>query len=132
MQENLAALQRTFGPASVSLIKVNSSNGEREGQGAPGPDFFKRWMAPCVAGGGAGEPDARPAPPPQGLGACLSASDLQSAAACLRHMVTQMLLPRLEERVAKLNAAVTAARRGLRNRITRLWKGVAEDVGVDK
>ncbi len=42
------------------------------------------------------------------------------------------LLPRLEERLGRLNASTTAARRGLRNRLTRLWRGAADDAVVDK
>lgn len=54
-------------------------------------------------------------------------SDLDSVATALREFASRTLLPKLEERCAKLNAGITATRRGLRNRITRLWKGGATD-----
>ena len=74
-----------------------------------------------------GEPEARPPPPPQGLGAYLSVTDLDCIANVIREFAVRTLLPKLEERISKLNAGITATRRGLRNRITRLWKGVADD-----
>lgn len=40
------------------------------------------------------------------------------------------LLPGVEARISRLNAAVTASRRGLRNRITRLWKGAGGEEGA--
>ncbi len=42
------------------------------------------------------------------------------------------MLPKLETRLNRINAGITTARRGLRHRITRLWKGPADDTIVDK
>ena len=79
-----------------------------------------------------GEPEATPLPPPLGLGSALSAPDLDAAAAFLLRFAVQTLLPRLEERANRLNAGITVARRGLRNRIKSLWKVAADDVIVDR
>lgn len=67
---------------------------------------------PCIlcaptAGGGAGEPASRSLPPPAGVGVWLSAKDLDATAAALRSFTMRLLLPRMEERAAKLNAAVS-------------------------
>ena len=70
----------------------------------------------------AGEVPSRPPPPPQGLAHLLSAEDLSSVASTLRAFVLRVLLPSLQARVARLDANVTATRRGLRNRLTRFWK----------
>ena len=79
-----------------------------------------------------GEPEAPPAAPPQGVGAFLSATDLEGVAALVRKFALQSLLPRLEERIGRLNAGITMARRGLKNVITRLWKGAADDTINDR
>ncbi len=50
----------------------------------------------------------------------------------VREFVSRTLLPRLEDRIARLNAAITATRRGLRNRLNRFWKGAAEDRQNDR
>lgn len=50
----------------------------------------------------------------------------------MREFVSRTLLPRLEERISRLNAAITATRRGLRNRLNRFWKGAAEDRQNDR
>lgn len=41
----------------------------------------------------------------------------------LRDFATRCLLPRLEERIGRLNTAVTVTRKGLKNSLSRLWKG---------
>jgi len=83
-----------------------------------------------------GEIPSRPPTPPQGLAAFLSAEDLSNVAAALRVFVLQVLLPGLQARILRLDANVTATRRGLRNRLTRFWKAPAvagvEDVLNDK
>ncbi|PNH07473.1 Trafficking protein particle complex subunit 8 [Tetrabaena socialis] len=58
--------------------------------------------------------------------------DLDAVGSTVRELVTRTLLPRLEERIARLNASVTATRRGLRNRLNRFWKGSAEDRQSDR
>jgi hypothetical protein len=47
-----------------------------------------------------------------------------------RDLATKTLLPRLDERLARLYATVTAARRGIRNRLNRLWKAGGGDGGA--
>ena len=79
-----------------------------------------------------GEPETVPAAPPPGFGASLSHADLSAVSAFLHRFASQTLLPRIEERANRLNAGITGARRGLKNRITRLWKVAADDVIVDK
>lgn len=59
-------------------------------------------------------------------------TDLDALAVFVKEVALRTLLPRLEERLAKLNAGITATRRGLRNRITRLWKGTADEGAADK
>eukprot|EP00798_Chlamydomonas_sp_ICE-L_P000836 gene836-33567_t len=129
--DNLAAVRKVFGEAHCSLLYINSATGERSARGAS-PDFFQGFQRNCIAGGGAGEPDARVTPPPTGLGACLSVADLESVSSFVRDFVSRTLMPRLEERLYRLNASITVARRGIRNRFTRLWRGAADDVVVDK
>ena len=80
----------------------------------------------------AGEVETQLQAPAQGLGAFLSVSDLEAVSALVRKLAVQTLLPKLEERIGRLNAGITTARRGLRNRITRLWKGAADDTVVDR
>lgn len=50
----------------------------------------------------------------------------------VREFLCRTLLPKLEDRIARLNASITAARRGLRNRLNRFWKGAAEDRQTDR
>lgn len=45
----------------------------------------------------------------------------------LRGFVERTLMPKLEERIARLNLSVSATRKGLRNRLTRLWKGAGAE-----
>lgn len=76
------------------------------------PDIFKRCRKPVVTGGGAGEPDARPSEPPHGLGAFLAPQDLDAVAAFISEFTSATLLPRLEERITRLNAMISATRKG--------------------
>lgn len=57
-----------------------------------------------------------------GLGSALSAADLQAVAQLLREFAERALLPKLEERMNRLNISISATRKGIRNRLTRLWK----------
>jgi hypothetical protein len=54
---------------------------------------------------------------------------MAAAGALLREFAERSLLPRVEERMARLNLAVSTARKGLKNRLTRLWKGAAAEPG---
>jgi hypothetical protein len=56
----------------------------------------------------------------------LCLQDLEGVQGLVRALVSRTLLPRLEERMARLNASITATRKGLRNRLNRLWKGADE------
>lgn len=58
--------------------------------------------------------------------------DLDSIARFIRGFTVQSLLPKLEERLLRLNSTITATRKGLRNRFTRFWKGNTEDTTTDK
>ncbi|MEW5318844.1 MAG: hypothetical protein WDW38_010029, partial [Sanguina aurantia] len=130
--DNLAAMRKAYGEQHCSLLPINSGTGERGTTGAP-PDFFRRFQRGCVvSGGGAGEPSSRPPPPPQGMGAHLTVQDLDSIARFIRGFTVQSLLPKLEERLLRLNSTITATRKGLRNRFTRFWKGNTEDTTTDK
>jgi hypothetical protein len=102
---------RSYGAASCSTLAINSARGTRDTAGAT-PELFKRHRRAVVAGGGAGEPDGRPGEPPQGLGAFLSAQDLDAVAALVQEFATRTLLPRLEERITRLNACISATRKG--------------------
>ncbi len=62
----------------------------------------------------------------------MAPQDLDCVGAFVRDFVSRTLLPKLEERVARLNASITATRRGLRNRLNRFWKGAAEDRQTDR
>lgn len=70
-----------------------------------------------------------PAEPPGGLGHGLSPDDMAAAGQLLRDFAERTLLPRIEERIARLNLTVSTARKGLKNRLTRLWKGAAAEPG---
>ena len=54
----------------------------------------------------AGEPQVRPSIPPQGYGASLSTTDMQSIAKFLEEFAVRVLLPYLEVRVRTLNHQV--------------------------
>jgi hypothetical protein len=54
---------------------------------------------------------------------------MAAAGALLREFTERSLLPKVEERMARLNLAVSTARKGLKNRLTRLWKGAAAEPG---
>ncbi|KAG2489318.1 hypothetical protein HYH03_012150 [Edaphochlamys debaryana] len=129
--DNLVAIKRLYGDAHCSLLRINSGNGDRSHSGAP-VDFFARYQHVCLPTGGSGEPLARPPPPPGGVGAFLTAQDLEGVAGFVRDFAGRTLLPKLEERISRLNAAITATRRGLRNRLNRFWKGSAEDRQTDR
>lgn len=58
--------------------------------------------------------------------------DLDAVGAFVREFVGRSLLPRLEERMTRLNASITATRRGLRNRLNRLWKGSGDERQADR
>jgi hypothetical protein len=134
-QENLAALQRAYGAPNVALLTVNTRLAAVRASTSAGaggataevpqqlpPDVFKSTRRACMPGGGGGEPDRRPDEPPGGLGVGLAPADLAAAGQLLRDFTQGSLLPKLEERVSRLNLSVTAMRKGLRNRLTRLWK----------
>jgi hypothetical protein len=55
------------------------------------------------SGGGAGEGVVRPNPPPEGLGAGLTAANLEDVRHFLEAFVVRSLLPSLEARVRALN-----------------------------
>ena len=67
----------------------------------------------------------------QGLGCMLSTADHNAIDNFLRDFVSRTLLPKLEERIAHLNLSITATRRGLRNRINRLWKTSGQEGAID-
>ncbi|PNW88325.1 hypothetical protein CHLRE_01g024400v5 [Chlamydomonas reinhardtii] len=129
--DNLTAIRRLYGEAHCSILRINSGNGDRAHSGAP-VDFFARYQFTCLSSGGAGEPRLRPPPPPGGVGAYLTVQDLDSVGGFVREFLCRTLLPKLEDRIARLNASITAARRGLRNRLNRFWKGAAEDRQTDR
>jgi hypothetical protein len=58
------------------------------------------------SGGGAGEGEVRPSPPPEGLGARLTAANLEDVRHFLEAFVVRSLLPSLEARVRALNHQV--------------------------
>lgn len=64
-----------------------------------------------------------------GYGACLSAQDLKGLSDAMRDFVVRCFLPRVEERIADLNKAVTANRKGITNRLSRLWGGARGTLG---
>lgn len=55
----------------------------------------------------AGEPSSRPRAPPEGLGSGLGLDDMAAAGQMLRDFTERSLLPKLEERIARLNLSVT-------------------------
>jgi hypothetical protein len=61
-------------------------------------------------------------PQQERLGAALSAGDVSAARSVVAAIAAGTLLPRLEERLTRLDAAVTASRRGLGNRLRRFLK----------
>lgn len=55
----------------------------------------------------AGEPLSRPQEPPGGLGAGLTLDDMAAAGQLLRGFTERGVLPKLEERIARLNLSIT-------------------------
>lgn len=53
---------------------------------------------------------SRPQEPPGGLGAGLSADDMAAAGQLLRDFTERSVLPKLEERIARLNLSITGER----------------------
>jgi hypothetical protein len=132
---NLTLLQSVYGAANVALLTINSraaalAAGAPDAPPPPPPDALRAPRRACLPGGGGGEPQSRPAEPPGGLGAGLAPADLAAAGQLLRDFTQACLLPKLEERISRLNLSVTAMRKGFKNRLTRLWKaGTGGDGG---
>eukprot|EP00877_Chromochloris_zofingiensis_P003658 jgi/Chrzof1/13293/Cz07g27240.t1 len=106
---------------STDAFMHTTAAGAVAGPGAAS-DAYKHLRHAVLPGGGAGEPDKLPLEPPTGLGSALSAADLQAVAQLLREFAERALLPKLEERMNRLNISISATRKGIRNRLTRLWK----------
>ncbi|WIA13573.1 hypothetical protein OEZ85_007140 [Tetradesmus obliquus] len=129
---NLAALSNIYGAANCSILRLHgsSSNSAAAGPASAVPAaVFQACRQATLPGGGAGEPEQRPQEPQGGLGQGLHPDDMAAAGALLREFAERSLLPRVEERMARLNLAVSTARKGLKNRLTRLWKGAAAEPG---
>eukprot|EP00879_Flechtneria_rotunda_P033011 GHRR01036525.1.p1 GENE.GHRR01036525.1~~GHRR01036525.1.p1 ORF type:complete len:441 (+),score=144.44 GHRR01036525.1:563-1885(+) len=135
---NLATLSNTYGTANCSILKLYSSSNKGgagaaaaavTASGAVPAAVFQACRSAVVPGGGAGEPEHWLPEPPGGLGQALSPDDMAAAGQLLKNFCERTLLPRLEERIARLNLSVSTARKGLKNRLTRLWKGAAGDSG---
>lgn len=60
----------------------------------------------------AGEPLSRPQEPPGGLGAGLTHDDMAAAGQLLRGFTERGVLPKLEERIARLNLSITGLKAG--------------------
>ncbi|KAG1664040.1 hypothetical protein FOA52_010459 [Chlamydomonas sp. UWO 241] len=129
--DNIAACREVFGQEHVSLLRINTAKGGPECAGAL-PTFYRSFQRTGLPGGVAGDPEYLLPVPAAGLGAALSAVDLDSISATIRRAVGQSVLPMLERRINRLNDGITAARRGLRNRLTRMWKAAADDTVVDR
>ncbi|WIA33724.1 hypothetical protein OEZ86_006842 [Tetradesmus obliquus] len=129
---NLATLSNTYGAANCSILRLHGSSSNSAAAGPAGAvpaAVFESCRQATLPGGGAGEPEQRPQEPPGGLGQGLHPDDMAAAGALLREFAERSLLPRVEERMARLNLAVSTARKGLKNRLTRLWKGAAAEPG---
>eukprot|EP00882_Tetradesmus_deserticola_P026825 GHRQ01029629.1.p2 GENE.GHRQ01029629.1~~GHRQ01029629.1.p2 ORF type:complete len:208 (+),score=91.72 GHRQ01029629.1:50-673(+) len=128
---NLATLSNTYGAANCSILRLHgSATGATANPAASvAPAIFQACRHATLPGGGAGEPEQRPPEPPGGLGQGLHPDDMAAAGALLREFAERSLLPKVEERMARLNLAVSTARKGFKNRLTRLWKGAAAEPG---
>jgi len=76
-EEKLRAARAALGHAAVGLARINSGSADPAAQVgyALNPGRWAAAMAGCVRGGGAGEPPARPAAPPGGLGVGLTSAN---------------------------------------------------------
>ncbi len=76
-EEKLRAARAALGHAAVGLARINSGSADPAAQVgyALNPSRWAAAMAGCVRGGGAGEPPARPAAPPGGLGVRLTSAN---------------------------------------------------------
>ena len=63
-EEKLRALRERLGQAACHLVRINSGSGDpKASMGYEG--LWRAHLRSCVPGGGAGEPEARPAVPAQ-------------------------------------------------------------------
>lgn len=91
-------------------------------------DFLVSLIAP-VAVSCTGEPEQHPKEPPGGLGHSITADDMAAAGQLMKDFCERTLLPKLEERIARLNLIISNARKGFKNKLTRFWKGAAAESG---
>eukprot|EP00878_Enallax_costatus_P032627 GHUV01035873.1.p1 GENE.GHUV01035873.1~~GHUV01035873.1.p1 ORF type:complete len:107 (+),score=3.59 GHUV01035873.1:367-687(+) len=52
---------------------------------------------------------------------------MAAAGQLLKDFCERTLLPKLEERIARLNLIISNARKGFKNKLTRFWKGAATE-----
>lgn len=125
------AVSERLGSGSCHMLQLNSGGGSAE-ERARLDALFKAHKCPAVAGGGAGEPAAHPATPPevrwiagfhhcclawclclqpvslscQGLGSNLSASNVKSLSRFVEDFAVRSLLPHMETRLRRLHQQV--------------------------
>jgi hypothetical protein len=104
-----------LGPACRALPLGGGAGGARVD-----PALWAAALREPFPGGGGGDTAARPAPPPGGLAAGLAPADAAALAALVQDFAARGVVPHLEARIRTLDAAATAARRGLKNQLKSL------------
>jgi hypothetical protein len=80
----LPVLRTTFGSNCVHLLRINSGSGDAADSGGV-PSLWHTCHAPCLPGGGAGEPESRAEPENEpDIGLNLTAADLEGLAIFMR------------------------------------------------
>eukprot|EP00878_Enallax_costatus_P009894 GHUV01010331.1.p1 GENE.GHUV01010331.1~~GHUV01010331.1.p1 ORF type:complete len:454 (+),score=106.14 GHUV01010331.1:1028-2389(+) len=126
-KSNLTALSNTYGAANCSILRLYGSSTGGAAVAAVPAAVFQACRHPNMPGGGAGEPEHYPKEPPGGIGHSITADDMAAAGQLLKDFCERTLLPKLEERIARLNLIISNARKGFKNKLTRFWKGAATE-----
>lgn len=133
----LALMKERFGPGCCSVLRLNSlipegdllsgqdvsvEDNEWEMADPPSPfvlngvsDQYKASLASIGINSGV-------------RGACLSDADKRAIRRFVANMVVTGLVPAVERRIANLNAAVSNAKRGVKNVIKSLWRKPKESI----
>jgi hypothetical protein len=131
----LAMMKERFGPGCCSVLRVNSLIGEEDLLSDSVVEEDEQWelagpSSPFVVNevsevfraslGSGGKAFVR--------GACLSEGDKRAIRRYVANMVATGLVPAVERRIANLNAAVSNAKRGVKNVIKSLWRKPKESL----
>ena len=131
----LAQMKERFGPGCCSVLRVNSLVPETDLLSGETPVEDEEWemsdtSSPFVVDAVSDQYKASLAnvikQPNRGI--CLSDTDKQAIRRFVANMVVTGLVPAVERRIANLNAAVSNAKRGVKNVIKSLWRKPKESI----